>query len=189
MVPGSMLIWGSNFWIVTLRPRFFKSRPKLAATIPFPIEETTPPVTKIFSWLLFIKHSFQVTSTLLVAYLEEDLPIIYLKKKNSSWKQLWPLKRGARKKYDIANLKNCQMISVSSHPFSPILMTCVSNSKSGMHSARSRRIRSRLPGRISTGVLALPWIVKWHPWSPHQTYNTRCHGHPAKPKCLCIPMN
>ena len=34
--------------MVTLKPRFFNKRPKDAAVIPFPKEETTPPVTKIY---------------------------------------------------------------------------------------------------------------------------------------------
>src|SRR5687767_7013219 len=46
MVPGSTLMYGSNFWIVTERPRATRSRPREAAAIPFPSAETTPPVTK-----------------------------------------------------------------------------------------------------------------------------------------------
>ena len=34
--------------MVTLYPLFFKRRPKEAAVIPFPNDETTPPVTKIY---------------------------------------------------------------------------------------------------------------------------------------------
>src|SRR6185369_11903702 len=37
IVPGSTLMYGSNFWTCTLRPRDFSSRPSDAAT---------PPVTK-----------------------------------------------------------------------------------------------------------------------------------------------
>ena len=48
--------------MVTLSPRFFKRRPRLAATIPLPIDETTPPVTKIY---FVIKCSF-------VLYCEEN---------------------------------------------------------------------------------------------------------------------
>ena len=47
MVPGSTLIYGSNFNIVTLRPRASKMAAKEAEAMPFPKEETTPPVTKM----------------------------------------------------------------------------------------------------------------------------------------------
>src|SRR5690606_6922633 len=47
-VPGSTLMYGSNFWIVTRRPRSTSSRPIDAAAIPFPSDETTPPVTKMY---------------------------------------------------------------------------------------------------------------------------------------------
>src|SRR5574344_1041855 len=45
-------MYGSNFWIVTLMPRLFKSRPSDAAVIPLPKEDTTPPVTKIYFAIL-----------------------------------------------------------------------------------------------------------------------------------------
>src|SRR5215210_8877470 len=48
MVPGSTLIYGSNFCIVTLSPRSTRRRPKEAAAMPFPSEDTTPPVTKMY---------------------------------------------------------------------------------------------------------------------------------------------
>src|SRR5690242_10905190 len=48
MVPGSTLMYGSNFCMVTLRPRSTNSRPNEAAAMPFPREETTPPVTKMY---------------------------------------------------------------------------------------------------------------------------------------------
>ncbi len=48
MVPGSTLMYGSNFCIVTLRPRSTSRRPSDAAAMPFPREETTPPVTKMY---------------------------------------------------------------------------------------------------------------------------------------------
>src|SRR5215218_4207716 len=48
MVPGSTLMYGSNFCIVTLRPRSTSSRPSDAAAMPFPREDTTPPVTKMY---------------------------------------------------------------------------------------------------------------------------------------------
>src|SRR6266705_3343852 len=41
-------MYGSNFWIVTLRPRSTSRRPSDAAAMPFPREETTPPVTKMY---------------------------------------------------------------------------------------------------------------------------------------------
>src|SRR5918997_2790487 len=46
IVPGSTLMYGSNFWIVTDSPRATSSRPREAAAMPFPSAETTPPVTK-----------------------------------------------------------------------------------------------------------------------------------------------
>src|SRR3990170_4164554 len=45
IVPGSTLMYGSNFMIVTRRPRSTSSRPSDAAAMPFPREDTTPPVT------------------------------------------------------------------------------------------------------------------------------------------------
>src|SRR5674536_99495 len=47
MVPGSTLMYGSNFWLATLRPRALSRRPTEAAVMPLPSPETTPPVTKI----------------------------------------------------------------------------------------------------------------------------------------------
>src|SRR6185295_1957979 len=46
VVPGSTLMYGSSFRMETFRPRAFSSRPMLAAVMPFPSEEVTPPVTK-----------------------------------------------------------------------------------------------------------------------------------------------
>src|SRR5579864_6704495 len=48
MVPGSTLMYGSNFWMVTLRPRSTRRRPNEAAAMPLPRELTTPPVTKMY---------------------------------------------------------------------------------------------------------------------------------------------
>src|SRR6185369_16011681 len=45
MVPGSMFRYGSSFWIVTRNPRDLSSRPSDADAIPFPSDDTTPPVT------------------------------------------------------------------------------------------------------------------------------------------------
>src|SRR5664280_3509516 len=49
MVPGSTLIYGSSFRTETARPRALRRRPMLAAVMPFPSEEVTPPVTKTYS--------------------------------------------------------------------------------------------------------------------------------------------
>src|SRR5580704_8608709 len=48
IVPASTLMYGSSFWIETLRPRAFRSRPREAAVMPLPSELTTPPVKKIY---------------------------------------------------------------------------------------------------------------------------------------------
>src|SRR6266496_1219870 len=48
IVPGSTLMYGSNFCIVTASPRSTSRRPNEAAAMPFPREETTPPVTKMY---------------------------------------------------------------------------------------------------------------------------------------------
>src|ERR1700722_9556443 len=58
MVPGSTLRYGSNFWRVTLRPRLSSRQPMLAAAMPFPSEETTPPVTKMYLAILIGHHQF-----------------------------------------------------------------------------------------------------------------------------------
>src|SRR5579871_3876231 len=47
MVPGSTLRYGSNFWQVTVNPRLSSRQPIDAAAMPFPSDETTPPVTNI----------------------------------------------------------------------------------------------------------------------------------------------
>src|SRR5437764_13482681 len=48
MVPGSTLIYGSSFWIETSTPLLLSTRPIEAAVIPFPTDETTPPVKKMY---------------------------------------------------------------------------------------------------------------------------------------------
>src|SRR5215210_4968319 len=48
MVPGSTLMYGSNFWSTTLKPRLLSSIPSAAALVPLPMDDTTPPVTKIY---------------------------------------------------------------------------------------------------------------------------------------------
>src|SRR3954451_4580461 len=48
IVPGSTLMYGSSLRIDTRRPRALSRRPTLAAVMPLPREEVTPPVTKTY---------------------------------------------------------------------------------------------------------------------------------------------
>src|SRR5579862_8506140 len=48
MVPGSTFRYGSNFCRDTRSPRLSSRQPIEAAAMPFPSDETTPPVTKIY---------------------------------------------------------------------------------------------------------------------------------------------
>src|SRR5262245_1208647 len=48
MVPGSTLMYGSNFCSDTFSPRAFSRRPSEAAVMPLPSDETTPPVTNTY---------------------------------------------------------------------------------------------------------------------------------------------
>src|SRR5438445_597420 len=48
IVPGSTFRYGSSFWRETVRCRDFRMFPIDAAVMPFPSEETTPPVTKTY---------------------------------------------------------------------------------------------------------------------------------------------
>src|SRR5215213_2817924 len=48
MVPGSTLMYGSSLRMETESPRALRIRPMLAAVIPLPSEEVTPPVTKTY---------------------------------------------------------------------------------------------------------------------------------------------
>src|SRR5258707_15083506 len=48
MVPGSTLRYGSHFCRVTLKPRLSRRQPIEEAATPFPREDTTPQVTKIY---------------------------------------------------------------------------------------------------------------------------------------------
>jgi hypothetical protein len=41
-------MYGSSFWIVTVKPLACNNLARLAEMIPFPKEEVTPPVTKIY---------------------------------------------------------------------------------------------------------------------------------------------
>jgi hypothetical protein len=47
IVPGSTLMYGSNFCRPTVNPRETSSRPMDAAAIPLPSDDTTPPVMKM----------------------------------------------------------------------------------------------------------------------------------------------
>src|SRR6187549_989639 len=47
MVPGSTLMYGSNFISVTEKPRASRMAPTEDAATPLPREETTPPVMKM----------------------------------------------------------------------------------------------------------------------------------------------
>src|SRR3990170_6335554 len=47
IVPGSTLMYGSSFIIVTRRPRASRMAASEAAAMPLPSEDTTPPVTKM----------------------------------------------------------------------------------------------------------------------------------------------
>ncbi len=51
-------MYGSSFINVSSRPRFSRSAPIDAATIPFPTDDTTPPVTKMNLVCLGGMHGF-----------------------------------------------------------------------------------------------------------------------------------
>src|SRR5512139_3049476 len=53
MVPGSTLMYGSSFSRVTRMPRDSSSEAREAEAIPFPREETTPPVTNTYFVMLW----------------------------------------------------------------------------------------------------------------------------------------
>src|ERR1035437_6733931 len=61
MVPGSTLMYGSSLRTETARPRALRRRPTLAAVMPFPSEDVTPPVTKTYfaMWLTLLRGFFQ----------------------------------------------------------------------------------------------------------------------------------
>src|SRR6185503_15840210 len=48
MVPGSTLMYGSSLTIAIFRPRASRMAPSDAAAMPFPNEETTPPVVNTY---------------------------------------------------------------------------------------------------------------------------------------------
>src|SRR5260370_40230328 len=59
MVPGPTLRYGSHFCRVTLKPRLSRRQPIEEAATPFPSEETTPPVTKIYFGAILRARSAQ----------------------------------------------------------------------------------------------------------------------------------
>src|SRR6187200_3139680 len=58
IVPGSTLMYGSSFRMETRRPRALSSRPTLAAVMPLPREEVTPPVTKTYFAMYHVLRGF-----------------------------------------------------------------------------------------------------------------------------------
>src|SRR5437588_6684177 len=64
MVPGSTFRYGSHFCRVTLKPRLSRRQPIEEAATPFPSEETTPPVTKIYFGAIRVARNLaDLTST------------------------------------------------------------------------------------------------------------------------------
>src|ERR1700691_1302871 len=55
MVPGSTFRYGSNFCRVTRKPRLSRRLPMEAAAMPFPSDDTTPPVTNTYLAIWFRK--------------------------------------------------------------------------------------------------------------------------------------
>lgn len=47
-MPGSMFMYGSNFWMVMLYPLAWRSLPIDDDMIPLPSEDATPPVTNMY---------------------------------------------------------------------------------------------------------------------------------------------
>src|SRR5919112_5925262 len=77
MVPGSTLIYGSNFWSTTLYPRLLSSIPSAAALVPLPMDDTTPPVTKIYLVSLIYtpkKENKRNTPTFTINWKREENP-------------------------------------------------------------------------------------------------------------------
>src|SRR5713101_4759195 len=70
IVPGSTFRYGSHFCRVTLKPRLSRRQPMEEAATPFPSEDTTPPVTKIYFgailaarfWLAPVRRACQTSS-------------------------------------------------------------------------------------------------------------------------------
>src|SRR3984893_3663273 len=65
IVPGSTLRYGSHFCRVTLKPRLSRRQPIEEAATPFPSEETTPPVTKIYFGAILDSPHFTSSAGLL----------------------------------------------------------------------------------------------------------------------------
>src|SRR5260370_7240326 len=80
MVPGSTLRYGSHFCRVTLKPRLSRRQPIEEAATPFPREETTPPVTKIYFGAILIAR---VPTPGLFALHRSDVRIIIVGTGNS----------------------------------------------------------------------------------------------------------
>src|SRR5258708_27913133 len=80
MVPGSTFRYGSHFCRVTLKPRLSRRQPMEEAATPFPSEETTPPVTKIYFGAILIAR---VPTPGLSALHRSDVRIIIVGTRNS----------------------------------------------------------------------------------------------------------
>src|SRR5260370_21138516 len=80
MVPGSTFRYGSHFCRVTLKPRLSRRQPMEEAATPFPSEETTPPVTKIYFGAILIAR---VPTPGLFALHRSDVRIIIVGTRNS----------------------------------------------------------------------------------------------------------
>src|SRR5437660_5711120 len=73
MVPGSTFRYGSHFCSVTLKLRLSRRQPIEEAATPFPSEDTTPPVTKIYFGAILIAR---VPTPSLFALHRSDVGII-----------------------------------------------------------------------------------------------------------------
>src|SRR5713226_617523 len=80
MVPGSTFRYGSHFCRVTLKPRLSRRQPIEEAATPFPSEDTTPPVTKIYFGAILIAR---VPTPGLFALHRSDVRIIMAGTRNS----------------------------------------------------------------------------------------------------------
>src|SRR5256886_903850 len=73
IVPGSTFRYGSHFCSVTLKLRLSRRQPIEEAATPFPSEDTTPPVTKIYFGAILIAR---VPTPSLFALHRSDVGII-----------------------------------------------------------------------------------------------------------------
>src|SRR5580765_7854418 len=74
MVPGSTLMYGSSLMLVTRMLRDSRIAARDAAAMPFPSEETTPPVTKTNLVMYFSSRKFLFYPMLCVwAKIEEQI--------------------------------------------------------------------------------------------------------------------